>query len=242
MQYQKTILVVGKLSVLAALLLTLLALTYSVALAAPPPQDATAGQGAWEQALCKNCHGASGEGLWAGPLAGSEKTAEEFISQVRSPRRFMPHFTAEQVSDQVITDMHAYLSSLTKPASFTPADAGLADTAPEGQKLLVEKRCVACHTTTGPVKAFTSRGETPTAQAVIAQLRTPRQFMPSFSPEQVSDAEATLIAEFLASQVAPATLPTSGGAPSVFLPLALFLVSGGLLLTGIVCRYRLAHR
>ncbi|NJO85088.1 MAG: hypothetical protein HC828_21650 [Blastochloris sp.] len=55
----------------------------------------------------------------------------------------------------------------------------------------------------------------PTAEKVIAQLRTSTNFMPSFSPAQVSDDEARLIAEFLAEefsavQTAPATLPQSG--------------------------------
>jgi len=211
-------------------------LTMSVALAAPPAQDPENGKVLWEQNLCKNCHGEAGEGMWAGPLAGSEKTAEEWISQVRSPRNRMPHFSPEKVSDEMIVDMHAYLITLTKPESFAPADAGLPADAPAGQQLLVEKRCVACHGTTGPLGGFESRGETPTAEAVLTQLRTPRQNMPMFTVEQVSDDEAALIAEFMASQVSPASLPATGSSGSITLLVALMLLGGALLLIGIAFR------
>ena len=217
-------------------LLLLLVLTTSLVLAAPPAQDPANGKALWEQNLCQKCHGAAGEGMWAGPLAGSTKTAQEWVAQVRSPRNRMPHFLAEKVSDQAIIDMHAYLTTLPKPEAFTPADAGLPADAPAGQQLLVDKRCVACHGTTGPIQGFEKRGQTPTAEAVIKQLRTPFDKMPMYAVEQVSDEEAGLIAEFLASQVAPASLPATGGSgPSVLL-VALLVLGGGLLLTGLAVR------
>ncbi len=224
-------------SVWLSIIALLLGQTAAVVLAAPPAQNPDNGKAAWEQALCKNCHGAAGEGMWAGPLAGSDKTAEEWVTQVRTPRNRMPHFSAEKVSDQTVIDMHAYLTSLAKPAAFTPADAGLPADAPAGQQLLVEKRCVACHTTTGPIKGFMDRGETPTAAVVITQLRTPRNNMPMFAVEQVSDEEAGLIAEFLASQVsAPPSLPATGSSgPSGWL-LVLVVVGGGLMLAGLALR------
>ena len=71
-------------------------------------QDPDNGKLVWEeQSGCQRCHGPAAEGLWAGPLAGSTKTAQEFIDQVRSPRRNMPHFSAEQGSDQMIIYIHA---------------------------------------------------------------------------------------------------------------------------------------
>ena len=217
-------------------LLVFLALATPLALAAPPAQDPDNGKAVWEEALCQNCHGESGEGMWAGPLAGSEKTAEEWISQTRSPRRFMPTFSEEKVSDEMIVDMHAYLTTLTKPESFAPADAGLPADAPAGQQLLVEKRCVACHGTTGALQGFEARGETPTAEAVVKQLRTPWKNMPMFSVEQVSDEEAALIAEFMASQLSPGALPETGNSvPSTSLVI-LLLLGGAVLLTGLVLR------
>jgi mono/diheme cytochrome c family protein len=174
--------------------------------------------------------------MWAGPLAGSEKAAEEWISQVRSPRNRMPTFSEEKVTDQMIIDMHAYLTTLTKPESFAPADAGLPADAPAGQQLIVEKKCVACHTTTGAINGFIQRGETPTAEAVLTQLRTPRNNMPMFAVEQVSDEEAALIADFMASQVSPAALPETGNSASSTWLVALLLFGGALLLTGLAFR------
>lgn len=227
---------IRRISVSILTLTVLTGLSISLALAAPPAQDPENGMVLWEQNLCKNCHGETGEGVWAAPLAGSDKTAEEWISQVRSPRNRMPHFSPEKITDETIIDMHAYLTSLAKPESFTPADAGLPTDAPAGQQLVVEKRCIACHGATGPVQPFESRGETPTAEAVITQLRTPKNNMPMFSVEQVSDEEAALIADFVASQVSPAELPVSGSStpslPLVILP----LLGGVLLLAGLALR------
>ena len=227
---------VRRVSTLLLVLLVFVSLSASFALAAPPAQDPDNGKALWEQALCQKCHGAAGEGMWAGPLAGSDKTVEDWVAQVRSPRNRMPHFSPEQVSDAMVMDMHAYLATLTKPESFTPADAGLPADAPAGQQLLVEKRCVACHGTTGPIQGFQSRGQTPSAEAVINQLRTPFKNMPMFTAEQVSDEEATLIAEFLVSQVSPASLPATGGSNSSILALVLLLLGGGLLLMGLALR------
>jgi mono/diheme cytochrome c family protein len=194
------------------LVVALSGLATSVAFA----QDPDNGKVNWEeQSGCKNCHGDAAEGKWAGPLAGSEKTAQEWIDQVRNPRRNMPALTADQIPDEAIIDLHAYVSSLTKIEDFTPMDAGLAADAPQGQVLLVEKRCAACHSTNGPVGGFVKRGELPTVEGVVTQVRTPRNFMPSYTADQVSDDELALITDFLLQQasaeVAPAALPQSGG-------------------------------
>jgi mono/diheme cytochrome c family protein len=147
----------------------------------------------------------------------------------------MPALSEEQVSDQTIVDMHAYLAQLTKPEGFAPQDAGLPDDAPEGQKLLVAKRCVACHSTSGPINGFIRREETPTVAGVVAQLRNPRQNMPSYSVEQVSDDEAALITEFLVAQIAPPALPTAGGEP--YLSMVVWILAGvSLLMLGLLWR------
>jgi hypothetical protein len=158
----------------------------------------------------------------------------------------MPSFSAEQVSDQMLIDMHAYVSSLASVSGFTPKDAGLPADAPQGQVLIAEKRCVACHGPTGPIKGYIERGETPTAEAVIKQLRTPFKNMPAFSSSQVSDEEATLIADFMAQEVAaqaspPPALPQSGGAIPVSWPLIWLLAGGIMTLIGVVL-HRLALR
>lgn len=244
-----------RLSFLVPAVLALLALTTSLALAQDPDQ----GRVAWEeQTLCQRCHGEAGQGVWAGPLAGTARTAEEWITQVRTPRGNMPMFSPEQVSDETIINMHAYLSSLPPVESFTRIDPGLPADAHPGQLLLAEKRCAACHSTSGPVGQFIERGEMPTQAAVITQLRTPRNRMPSFSETQVTDEQAGQIADFLAiqftaarqetadeqppaaGQQTPTSLPQTGQAgPGAFGFAALLLAGGGLLLVGLALRRRL---
>lgn len=221
----------------AFLVVVISGLATSVALA----QDPANGKVVWEeQLLCKNCHGDAGQGKWAGPLAGSTKTAQEWINQVRQPRRNMPHFSMANVSDQQIMDVHAYLASLPKVENFTPMDAGLPADAPEGQKLIVEKRCVACHSPTGPVGGFIKRGELPTLDAVMTQVRTPRNMMPMFAENQVSNDELGLITDFLvqeaSAEIAPAALPQSGGSTPTNWPIIWLLAGGAILVAGAALR------
>lgn len=249
-----------RLSIVIPAVLALLALTTSLVLAQNPDQ----GKLAWEEEnLCRRCHGDAGEGVWAGPLAGSTRTAQEWITQVRTPRGNMPMFSPEQVSDETIINMHAYISSLPPVESFTRIDPGLPADAHPGQVLLAAQRCAACHSTSGPIGGFVERGEMPTQAAVITQLRTPRNRMPSFSQTQVSDEQAGQIAEFLAiqfteaqqtaageqapatepasptQQQTPASLPQTGQANSAYGFAALLLAGGALLLIGLALRRRL---
>ena len=218
-------------------------LTTSIAFA----QDPDNGKLLWEEQIfqCSKCHGPAGEGLYAGPRAGDGKTAEEWITQVRTPKRSMPHFSPEQVSDEQIMDMNAYMNSLPKPeGEFTPKDVGTSED--PGQNLILQKRCVACHGETGPIKGFIERGEIPTAERVIKQLRTPFKNMPSFSVEQVSDEEAALIADFMAtevsSQMAPGTLPQSGGEKTSGAALYLSILGLALLFGGLTLRQWVSGR
>jgi glyoxylase-like metal-dependent hydrolase (beta-lactamase superfamily II)/mono/diheme cytochrome c family protein len=112
-------------------------------------------------------------------------------------------FSETQVSDEQIMHVFAYLTSLPEPETPARNEAELAADAHPGQVLVAEKRCIACHSPTGPIGPFNQRAEEPTAEAVINQLRTPRNRMPSFSEQQVSDEEAAIIAEFLLTEYSP---------------------------------------
>jgi mono/diheme cytochrome c family protein len=197
----------------------------------------------WQQANCKNCHGASGEGAFAAPRAGDGKTAEEWIKQVRTPRANMPAFAEAQVSDQAIADMQAYMQTLTKPASFAPQQFPLPANAHSGLTLMAQKRCVACHGDGVQFvqMRFVSQGREVTTEAVIKQLRTPAEFMPMFSVTQVTDEQAGQIADYLKSltTATPATLPKSGGESSVSGWSILMLLSGlAMLLVGAFTQVR----
>ena len=188
-----------KVLAILAVITTLFLLTTAIALA----QDPDNGKVVWEDDVkqCQACHGPMGEGKVAGPLAGNSKDASAWVEQVRNPRNMMPHFSTEQISDEQIMDAHAYLTSLAKPDSFSPTTFDLPDDAPPGQVLIVEKRCAACHGITGPVNGFIQRGETPTVERIVNQLRTPFRSMPAYSESQVSEEEAALITDFLVSQM-----------------------------------------
>lgn len=165
-------------------------------------QDPEQGKLVWEeQSSCSRCHVEGGQDLWGPPLEGNDHTAEEWIEQVRNPRRNMPSFHEGQISDEQIIDLHAYLITLEKPESTTRGDAGLTDDAHPGQVVVVEKLCVACHSPTGPVRGFMARGDRPTVEGVLEQVRHPRDVMPAYSETQISEDEVTLIVDFLITQL-----------------------------------------
>jgi mono/diheme cytochrome c family protein len=81
--------------------------------AAPSTQgDAAAGAKAWASAPCVACHGANAEG-GAGPkLAGTSLPFDTVKNTVRNGRGGeMPKFSADQVSDQSLADIYAWLKS-----------------------------------------------------------------------------------------------------------------------------------
>ena len=185
---------------MVTVLIALVGVMVSVAAAQDPDQ----GKVVWEeQARCRSCHGDEAEGGWAGSIAGTDVSLDDLIDQVRNGGRAMPAFSESQISDEQLTDIHAYLASLDIVNDPTRNTFDLPDDAHPGQVLIVQKRCIACHGPNGPVGNFNRRSEMPTAAAVIAQLRSPRRNMPMFGEDQVSDEEAAEIADFLASNYEP---------------------------------------
>ena len=65
---------------------------------------------------CYTCHGYEGQGGGAGAkLAPHPIAATALIAYVRHPAGSMPPFTNKVVSDEVLTDIHAYLASVPAP-------------------------------------------------------------------------------------------------------------------------------
>jgi mono/diheme cytochrome c family protein len=62
---------------------------------------------------CYACHGTVGQGASTGPkLAPSPIPFDAVQQQVRQPRQDMPRFGTDQLSDQDLADIYAYLQSI----------------------------------------------------------------------------------------------------------------------------------
>jgi len=218
-----------------ATILVLLGLVTGVAFA--QAGDVDRGKKLWSEVkLCKNCHGANGEGGLAGPRAGDGRSLEAWIAQLRTPRANMPAYNDVKVSDQEVADMWQYMQSLPKPAAFTPTKFELPANASEGLQLMAQKRCVACHGDGAQfVKfVFTANNRTVDSAGMIKQLRTPAKNMPMYSAAQVTDEQAGQIAAYLQSlnTAAPTTLPVSGGEQSIPVWSIIMLMAGLIMLLG----------
>jgi ubiquinol-cytochrome c reductase cytochrome c subunit len=71
---------------------------------------------------CFQCHGTLGQGSVVTSqgkvLYDTELPLEAFIAFVRGTNRAMPPYSDKILSDADLTDIHAYLTSLPKPADY----------------------------------------------------------------------------------------------------------------------------
>jgi mono/diheme cytochrome c family protein len=71
---------------------------------------------------CWQCHGTQGQGSVATSqgktLAPDPLPLETFIAFVRTTNRSMPPYREAILSNDDLTDIHAYLSSIPKPADY----------------------------------------------------------------------------------------------------------------------------
>jgi mono/diheme cytochrome c family protein len=81
--------------------------------AAAPAGDPVKGQATYTAFLCYACHGSRGSNGNGGPIAGANLFPYPFVlNQLRKPRRQMPAYPAEQLSDQGVADIYAYLKTI----------------------------------------------------------------------------------------------------------------------------------
>jgi mono/diheme cytochrome c family protein len=127
----------------------LLVFSLSYPYAAFAQGDAQAGKARWENlddTRCGHCHGMKGEGAFGPDLAGRQLSFDQFKQAVRKPWGIMPTYPESQISDQVLANFYAYLSSLPKVTTPGPWRTPLPANAPYGQRLLVETvGCGQCH-------------------------------------------------------------------------------------------------
>jgi len=114
-------------------------------------QDVQEGKASWAAVLCKNCHGENGEGGFGPDLAGRQLSEAQFRHAVRKPWGIMPAFTEQQMSDQELANVSAYLNRLPRVAQPGPWRTALQNGAPGARQLVVGTvGCGQCH---GPVLA-----------------------------------------------------------------------------------------
>jgi ubiquinol-cytochrome c reductase cytochrome c subunit len=90
---------------------------------APAPGEAANGRRLFEKDGCYECHGYAAQGGRDGPrIAATPLSAQALVRYVRRPSGAMPVFTRKVLSDQDLTDIHAYLKSFSvaKPATDIP--------------------------------------------------------------------------------------------------------------------------
>jgi mono/diheme cytochrome c family protein len=93
---------------------------------APATGNATNGKRLFETDGCYQCHGYAAQGGRDGPrLAATPLNAQALVRYVRRPFGAMPAFTEKVLSDQDLTDIHAYLKAF--PAAKAAKDIPLLD-------------------------------------------------------------------------------------------------------------------
>ena|SRR5579864_5566947 len=76
------------------------------------PGDSANGKRLFEKDGCYQCHGYAAQGGRDGPrIAATPLSAQALVRYVRRPVGVMPAFTQKVLSDQDLTDIHAYLKS-----------------------------------------------------------------------------------------------------------------------------------
>jgi len=115
--------------------------------AAPAPPDLKSGAALRKSKFCANCHGEEGEGGFGPDLAGGRGlTLEQFRYTIRHPWGIMLSFTEQQLPDQKIADIYAFIQ--TKPKVAQPGEwhwAQVPATAPASQKYYMNAGCAQCH-------------------------------------------------------------------------------------------------
>jgi len=89
-----------------------------------PKGEVEAGRVAYQKAGCWQCHGHAGQGGVLGgavpALARNPMPVEGFRFFVRQPPGTMPAYTASVLSEQALTDIYAYIQSMSGRSEKVP--------------------------------------------------------------------------------------------------------------------------
>jgi mono/diheme cytochrome c family protein len=160
---------------------------------------------------CNQCHGSQGEGSSAisqnvrmPRIASTTLSLPAFVQLVRRSKGQMPSFGSDQVSDAELTDVYAFLRSLTPPVEH---EVSIATNTKNGQRLFTKYGCYACHLNQGEGATETggSRLGPPhiPLSAFISYVREPTGEMPPYTPKIVSNEELADMYAFMQSVPQP---------------------------------------
>jgi mono/diheme cytochrome c family protein len=91
------------------------ALSAATLMAQTPSGDSANGKKLFLRDGCYECHGYAGQGGAAGArIAVIGLNAQGLIRYVRAPGGQMPAYTDKVITDQELTDIHAYLQTMAK--------------------------------------------------------------------------------------------------------------------------------
>jgi mono/diheme cytochrome c family protein len=177
---------------------------------APTAGNRETGQTMYMKAGCETCHGTNGQGTAAGPpVAGTVRQMAAFIAYVRKPTGTMPPQGMQTVSDQALTDIYAFLRSVSasQAAPVPSAPAGRADA---GAALYAKIGCYQCHANQAQGGAAGPRlGPDPIPFARFSQyIRNPTGDMPPYTDKVLSNQELADIYAFLQARPRPPAVDT----------------------------------
>jgi mono/diheme cytochrome c family protein len=179
----------------------------SILASSRPAGDPQNGKKVYEKLGCFRCHGSAGEGMSqtgkesAPPkIASTHLSVQDFVRSIRAPKGQMPPFGPKQVTDAELSDVYAFLQSVTaQPKLELPSSAN----SQNGQHLYTAFGCYECHGLQGQGSVQTGGSRLGPPQipfsGFVAYVRQPTGQMPPYTSKAVSDAQLADIYVFLQS-------------------------------------------
>lgn len=175
--------------------------------APPPPTNTPAsssavyipnlehGQTAWSEAQCSECHGPQGLGGIGPQLASTKLAYDQFLHVVRTAIPPKPAYPPEQLSDEAVYDIYAWVRTQIPPAQFAGPEVGSVTSEPpsledmRSMTIWTCRSCDSCHGVfaqggpDGPMLA----GINDPVEEELARMRRTADKIPEHSSDHISD-------------------------------------------------------
>ncbi|MBE7473540.1 MAG: hypothetical protein DPW09_09175 [Anaerolineae bacterium] len=195
--------------IILILSLVIAACTETPAPAPPPPTDTPTqaagvyipnlekGQAAWNEAQCSACHGPLALGGIGPQLASTQLTYDQFVHVVRTAIPPKPAYSVEQLPDQAVFDIYAWVRTQVPPPQVAMPNVGPVPAAEETASLedmrsmtiWTCRSCDSCHGVfaqggpDGPMLA----GINDPVDEELARMRQTADKIPEHSATHISD-------------------------------------------------------